>query len=75
MLHFKKVKRYYVINIIYMIKFIFVNILSFLIAILLYYIYYKKYLNNIIIPNIFNINDFIYIDDNNIKYKYYIKFL
>ena len=59
-----------------MIKFIFINIISFLLGILLYYyFFYKKYYDKIIIPTIFNINDYIYIDDNNIKYKYYIKFL
>ena len=58
-----------------MIKFILINITFFLFAIVLYYIlYYNKY-NTIILPTIFNINDYIYIDDNNIKYKYYIKFL
>lgn len=56
--------------------FILINILSFLLAILLYYFfYYKNYCNKIIIPNLSNINDYIYIDDNNIKYKYNIKIL
>jgi hypothetical protein len=59
-----------------MLTFIFINILSFLLAIFLYYLfYYKKYFNNFIIPNLLNINDFIYIDDNNKKYKYKIKIL
>ena len=59
-----------------MITFILVNIISFLFAVLLYYLfYYKKYYNKFIIHNLLNINDFIYIDDNNKKYKYKIKIL
>ncbi len=59
-----------------MITFILVNIISFLFAVLLYYLfYYKKYCNKFIIPNLLNINEFIYIDDNNKKYRYKINIL
>lgn len=59
-----------------MIIFILVNLISFLLGIFMYYyLYYKKYYNKFIIPNLLNINDFIYIDDNNKKYKYMINIL
>ena len=59
-----------------MIKIILVNLISFLLGIFVYYyLYYKKYFNKFIIPNLLNINNFIYIDDNYKKYKYKIKIL